>query len=256
MKKQMNNSSAPSSVRRKATTRIVLGVAAVTFVSSAILLGILSASSLGFPTAAGVFMVSALLALAIAPTVHWLVYLPARRAECDESSEDISSLTVIDPLTHVMNRRGITMGVLEAMAQAERYNTPLSVAMVDVDHFQRINDDFGNQTGDKVLADLASVLADSLRMPDKVGRYGGEEFMVIMPHTALVQARKIAERLRAAVHNTKFSADGKRAGLTVSVGVTQYAKGADLELLLSRANAAVEDAKRGNGNRVSAAKGR
>lgn len=240
----------------RATTRIVLGVAAVTFVSSAIILGVLSAAGYGFSSAASVFLVAALLALAIAPSAHWLVYQPARRAEFDGPAEDMSAVTVTDSLTHVLNRRGITMGVLEAMAQAERYNTPLSVAMVDVDHFQRINDEFGDTIGDKVLADLAGVLADCLRMPDKVGRYAGEEFMVVLPHTPLPQARKIAERVRASVAGAKLSANGKRAALTVSIGVTQYAKGADLELLLSRANAAVEEAKREKGNRVVAKKGR
>jgi diguanylate cyclase (GGDEF)-like protein len=238
------------------TVRIVAGIAAVTFVSAAILLSVMSALGYGIRSVPAALLAAALLAAAIAPSVHWLVFLPARRAGTDEPAEDLSAVTVTDPLTHVMNRRGITMGVLEAMAQAERYNTPLSVAMVDVDHFQRINDEFGNRAGDKMLADLAAVLADSLRMPDKVGRYEGEEFMVVLPHTPLAEARKIAERIRANVASAKLSANGKRTALTVSIGVTQYAKGADLELLWSRAAAAVAEAKRDKGNRVVAKKGR
>lgn len=251
----MQKSRKTSSATR-ATARIVLGVAAVTFVSSAILLGVLSSTGFGFTSAGQVFLIAALLALAVAPTAHWLVYVPTRRAEYDDPAPDMSADTVTDPLTHVLNRRGVTMGVLEAMAQAERYNTPLSVAMVDVDHFQRVNDEHGNRTGDKVLADLAAVLADTLRMPDKVGRYSGEEFLLVLPHTPLTQAKKIAERVRAGVANAKLNANGKRTALTVSIGVTQYAKGADLELLLSRANAAVEEAKRDDGNRVIAKKAR
>jgi diguanylate cyclase len=244
------------SATTRATTRIVLGVAAVVFVSAALLLGVFSGFGVGLTSAGAVSFAAALLALAIAPSAHWLVYLPARRAEVDAPGPEMSTLAITDPLTQVMNRRGITMGVLEAMAQAERYNTPLSVAMVDIDHFQRINDQFGESAGDKVLADLAGVLADSLRMPDKVGRYEGEEFMVVLPHTPLTQAKKIAERIRANVANAKLSAGGKRTALTVSIGVTQYAKGADLELLWSRANAAVQEAKRDDGNRVVAKKGR
>ena len=247
MQKQSKNS--PS-------LRIVAGVAAVTFVSAAVLLGIMSGLGYGIQSVPAALLAAVLLAVAIAPSVYWLVFLPARRAGADEPAADLSAVTVTDPLTHVMNRRGITMGVLEAMAQAERYNTPLSVAMVDIDHFQRINDEFGNQVGDKMLADLAAVLADSLRMPDKVGRYEGEEFMVVLPHTPLAEARKIAERIRANVANAKLSANGKRTALTVSIGVTQYAKGADLELLWSRAAAAVAEAKRDDGNRVVAKKGR
>jgi diguanylate cyclase (GGDEF)-like protein len=239
---------------RMTTIRVVLGAAAVTFLSSAVLLGVLSAMGAQLADAAAVFMVAALLTLAIVPSVHWLVYAPAPQSQYEEAPEDMSAVTVTDSLTHIMNRRGITMGVLEAMAQAERYNTKLSIAMVDVDGFKRINQEFGERSGDKALTDLAAVLADSLRMPDKVGRYGGEEFMVVLPHTGLVAARKIAERIRANVANAKFNVNGKRASLTVSIGITQYVKGADLELLLSRANAAVEEAKRDDGNRVIASK--
>lgn len=248
------SSKTPSATR--AAARVMLGVAAVVFVSAVLLLGVSSAAGYGFTGAGQVALAAALLALAAAPTVYWLVYLPVRANAGDDPSEDISAVSVTDPLTQVMNRRGITMGVLEAMAQAERYNTPLSVAMVDVDHFQRVNDEFGNAAGDKILADVAGVLADCLRMPDKVGRYGGEEFMLVLPHTPLTQAKKIAERVRASVAGAKLSVNGRRTALTVSVGVTQYAKGADLELLLSRANAAVEEAKREDGNRVIAKKGR
>jgi diguanylate cyclase (GGDEF)-like protein len=251
MQKQSNRSPV-----RLSTMRIMLGAAAVTFLSSAVLLGVMSAIGTALTSAAAVFMVAGLLTLAIVPSVHWLVYAPAPQGQYEEAPEDMSADTVTDPMTHVMNRRGITMGVLEAMAQAERYNTTLSVAMVDIDHFKRVNQEFGARAGDKVLADLAAVLADSLRMPDKVGRYGGEEFMVVLPHTALAPARKIAERIRANVANAKLSVNGKRVNLTVSIGVTQYVKGADLELLLSRANAAVEEAKRDDGNKVVAKKGR
>lgn len=251
MQKQTNRSPL-----RLTTTRVVLGAAAVTFLSSAVMLGVLSALGASLASAAAVFMIAALLTFTIVPSVHWLVYAPAPQVQYDEAPEDMSAVTVTDPLTRILNRRGITMGVLEAMAQAERYNTKLSIAMVDIDRFKRINDEFGERTGDKVLADVAAVLADSLRMPDKVGRYGGEEFMVVLPHTGLTAAREIAERIRANVANAKLSANGKRASLTVSIGVTQYAKGADLELLLSRANAAVEEAKRDKGNRVVAQKGR
>jgi len=237
---------------RMTTLRVVLGAAAVTFLSSAILLGVLSTLGVALASAAAVFLVALLLTLAIVPSVHWLVYAPAPHGQYEEPPADMSADTVTDPLTHILNRRGITMGVLEAMAQAERYNTKLSIAMVDIDRFKRVNEDFGEKSGDKVLADVAAVMADSLRMPDKVGRYAGEEFMVVLPHTGLAAARKIAERIRSNVANAKLSVNGKRASLTVSIGVTQYAKGADLELLLSRANAAVEEAKRDKGNRVVA----
>ncbi len=237
--------------------KVILGIAAIVFISAVVLLGVLNGLGVESRTAPVAVLTSVLLAVVAAPSVYWLVCSAMlREGHGVESAEEMSVLTVTDPLTHVMNRRGITMGVLEAMAQAERYNTALSVAMVDMDHLQRVNDQFGRSVGDKVLADVAGVLADTLRMPDKVGRYGGEEFLLVLPHTGLTQARKIAERIRGAVGNAKLSANGKRVGLTVSIGVTQYTKGKDLEHILSRANGAVMEAKRDGGNRVVAKKSR
>jgi len=230
----------------------LFGIAAVVFVSAAILLGVLNGFDIEARGLWAILLTSALLAVVAAPSVFWLV-CGARACRDTEAAQEESALSITDPLTHVMNRRGITMGVLEAMAQAERYNTPLAVAMVNVDGFQRVNVELGKLAGDKVLAELASVLADTLRMPDKVGRYGGDEFLVVLPHTGLAPAKKIAERLRAAVHNAKLGA-GKRVALTVSVGVTQYSKGGDLEHLLSRALASVKEAKHGGGDRVVAKK--
>lgn len=246
MKKKNDNGSALSTA--------LLGSAAIVFVCSGILFSVLNSLDVLTYGASDIILISVLLAIVLAPAVYGF-YRVAGIGFGVEPTEDMSALTVTDKLTHVMNRRGITMGVLEAMAQAERYNTPLSIATVDIDHFQRVNDELGKEAGDKVLADLAGVLADTLRMPDKVGRYGGEEFLVVLPHTSLTQARKIAERVCSAVGNSKLG-NGKRVNLTVSVGVTQYTKGADLEHLLTRANAAVQEAKRDGGNRVVARKNR
>lgn len=167
---------------------------------------------------------------------------------------ETSQLAITDTLTRIMNRRGITVSLLDAMAQAERYDTPLSVAMGDIDLFKRINETHGHQAGDKVLAHIASVFSDSLRMPDKVGRYGGEEFLVIFPHTGLAQARKIAERIRNAVQRSKLDVNRNKIQVTVSLGVTQFQKGEDLEQLLSRVDKAVMQAKAGGRNLVAAQK--
>jgi diguanylate cyclase (GGDEF)-like protein len=242
------------SKRGNGTVKVLSGIAAIVFVSAAILLGVLSALDIETRGAPAILLTAALLAAAAAPSVYWL--LRARADSAVETAHDMSALTVTDALTRLMNRRGITMGVLEAMAQAERYNTPLSVAKIDIDGFERVNRELGKPAGDKVLADVASILADTLRMPDKVGRCDGEEFLAVLPHTALTPAKKIADRLRNAVHGAKLGASGKRVNLTVSVGVTQYTKGADLEHLLSRTDAAVNEAKRSGGNRVVSKKSR
>jgi diguanylate cyclase (GGDEF)-like protein len=197
--------------------------------------------------------VALVIALLSAPLLYWLQTMLTHHADETALSMDaLSPLTTMDPLTQLMNRRGITMNILEAMAQAARYNVPLSIAMVDVDGFQRVNDEFGHPAGDKVLAEVAGSMAEALRMPDKIGRFDGEEFLAVLPHTPLASARKIGERLRAVAAGTKPSVGGKRIALTVSVGVTLYAKGDDLEQLLSRSQAAVREAKRDDGNRVVA----
>lgn len=202
---------------------------------------------------------AAALALLIAPPIYWLVLSPIhreyqKRLKAETRADDLSQLAITDALTSIMNRRGITMALLDAMAQAERYNTPLSIAMADVDHFKLVNDQYGHKTGDRVLIQVAGVMAEVLRMPDKTGRYGGEEFLLVLPHTTLIQGRKIAERLRIGVGKIKPAVGSKALSLTISVGVTQFRKGEDLEQFLSRVDQALYDAKGAGRNRVAVRK--
>ncbi|HLD14490.1 MAG TPA: GGDEF domain-containing protein [Burkholderiales bacterium] len=196
-----------------------------------------------------------LLAVVVAPPVYWLVLAPLRREyekrlAAESTVENLGKLVVTDPLTRIMNRRGITVALLDAMAQSGRYNAPLCVAMADIDHFKSTNDTYGHQTGDRVLTEIAGILSDTLRMPDKVGRYGGEEFLIILPHTTLVGGRKIAERLRMAVNRWRFEIADKKLKLTISLGITQARKGEDLEQLLARVDQALYAAKNGGRNLV------
>ena len=154
----------------------------------------------------------------MAPPTYWLVLIPLRREyekrlAAESAVENLSKLAITDALTRIMNRRGITVALLDAMAQSERYNAPLCVAMADIDHFKPVNDTHGHAAGDRVLTEIAGIFSDTLRMPDKVGRYGGEEFLIILPHTTLAGGRKIAERLRAAVSRWQFGIDGKKLKL-------------------------------------------
>ena len=205
------------------------------------------------------FLDAAALAFVVAPPIYWLVLKPLQRehekllrAESDVAA--LNRLTITDVLTQIMNRRGITVGLLDAMAQAERYATPLTIAMVDIDFFKKVNDSHGHEAGDKVLKEVASILADALRMPDKVGRYGGEEFLIVFTHTTLAQARKIADRIRASLGKYEFDIGTKKINLTISLGIVQYKKGEDLEQLLSRVDKAMYAAKSGGRNMVVAHK--
>ena len=202
-----------------------------------------------------------LLALITAPPIYWLVLSPIRneyirRLRGEGDDEDLSRMAITDPLTRIMNRRGITVSLLDAMAQSERYRTPLTVAMADIDLLKEINASYSRGAGDRVLKDVAGVMADALRMPDKVGRYGGEEFLIVLPHTSLAQGKKIVDRIRTSVSKWDFDVGSKKIRLTISIGVTQYKDGEDLEQLMSHASSALQQAKQGGRNKVVASKNR
>ena len=234
----------------------VLAIVAITFCIE--LLIMVSLVSLGYVMVPGgvIFADAALLATLSALPIYLLVLRPIRREyekrlQAEGLAENMSRLAITDTLTRIMNRRGITVGLLDAMAQSERYDTPLSVAMADIDHFKSVNDTHGHEAGDKILTGIADVLAEALRMPDKVGRYGGEEFLIIFPHTDLVQSRQIAERIRRTVESTAFDIGNKTLQLTLSIGLAQFQMGEDLERLISRVDRTLYDAKQQGRNRVT-----
>lgn len=196
-----------------------------------------------------------LLSLLMAPAIYWIVITPLkreyeRRLRMESHAAELGQLAITDALTRTRNRRGITISLLEAMAHAERYGHPLSVAMVDIDHFKNVNDSHGHKAGDRALEGVAGILAETVRVPDKVGRYGGEEFLLVFPETGLEQARKIAERVRTAVGNAAFDIGDKKIKLTVSIGITAFVKSEDLEQLLSRADRALYEAKQAGRDRI------
>jgi diguanylate cyclase (GGDEF)-like protein len=239
--------------------KAVFAIVSIAFVGELIIMLVLNATGMPADPVAAALLDAALLSVLLAAPVYWLVLRPLRREyekrrEVEQIGAELTRLAITDSLTRIMNRRGITVSLLDAMAQAERYNTPLSVAMGDIDHFKRVNDTHGHEAGDKVLAQIAAALSEALRMPDKVGRYGGEEFLVIFPHTTLVQARKIAERMRGEVQKSEIDLGTARVKATISLGVTQFQRGEDLEQLLSRADAALYQAKTDGRNLVVAQK--
>lgn len=129
-------------------------------------------------------------------------------------------LATIDPLTGILNRQTLLTRLDEELARAMRYRRPLSVILVDIDHFKRLNDTHGHDAGDRVLRDLAQQLSTGVRAVDIVGRYGGEEFLLILPETDADAAAAIAEKLRWVVgsHEVRL-ADGHTATVTLSAGV-------------------------------------
>jgi diguanylate cyclase (GGDEF)-like protein len=132
----------------------------------------------------------------------------------------ISGLT--DPLTGLHNRRYLDRRLNEELSRASRYNQPLSCLFIDADHFKQINDNHGHQAGDQALRELADRIRSQLRASDVATRYGGEEFALLLPQTAISEALLLAERIRLEVAGSPIELDGgKQLNLTVSIGVSE-----------------------------------
>lgn len=163
-------------------------------------------------------------------------------------------LASFDPLTGLPNRRYF-MDLCEVEhRRAGRYGHAVSIALFDVDHFKRINDEHGHDAGDAVLEALSKLCGETIRSHDIVCRYGGEEFAILMPHTGLHQAMCIADRLRALVSDHRVIIEDMEISFTISVGVTPLRIGAETPGdALSRADKALYDAKARGRNRVISA---
>lgn len=147
---------------------------------------------------------------------------------------------ITDPLTRVHNRRYLDRRLGVEIARARRYHTPLSILLLDIDHFKALNDRYGHQAGDQVLGQLAREISSTVRAADVVGRYGGEEFLIIAPNTPLPDALWLAERLREAIAARRFSAVDMEGELqeirvTASIGVAALEKGMNEAQQLIRA---------------------
>lgn len=160
-------------------------------------------------------------------------------------------LAMTDDLTGLPNRRQILEYLERCRVEAAERGAPLALIAFDVDHFKRINDRFGHGGGDRVLASVAQRVASGLRADDRVGRIGGEEFLVVLPSTALVEAEVIAERLRGVVESARLDGAAEDARFSASFGVVEStAEDRDSESLLKRADDALYRAKREGRNRV------
>jgi two-component system cell cycle response regulator len=159
-----------------------------------------------------------------------------------------------DPLTGVLNRRAILDHLRKELARARRENGTLSVGMCDIDHFKTVNDTWGHMTGDSVLVAFSRCLLAGLREYDDVGRYGGEEFLVIAVGSKGEGGESLYERLRAGVAASRIETEGKTVSITVSIGVAPGTGQSTVDSLLAAADAALYRAKADGRNRVVYAK--
>ena len=178
----------------------------------------------------------------------------------DRADENNRVLAALDPLTGVANRRSLIAALDRDMARAQRMREPMALMMVDIDHFKDVNDQYGHPAGDRVLCSVVNVLRQRVRAQDLVGRYGGEEFMVLLPDTGLTGAQQLARALCKAVEESRCPADGVPGpgiAVTVSIGVFggRLESGDSWDMLIAAADRALYQAKNNGRNRVEVATG-
>lgn len=175
----------------------------------------------------------------------------ARTRELEEANRRLEELAYTDPLTGALNRRSFMEGAAREVERARRYQRPLSVVMFDLDHFKSLNDTYGHLAGDDVLRTVVARTRQVLRDSDILGRYGGEEFAILLPETPKELARQVAERLRQAMAAQPMIADGSAVAVTISLGVSELDPSEDaIGNTLRRADDAMYDAKESGRDRV------
>jgi len=173
--------------------------------------------------------------------------LQRTRAELAEKNKELEQLAIRDKLTGLYNRRKLDESFAQEIVRAERYGRPLSFILLDIDHFKLVNDTHGHPVGDSVLIQTAEQLQSALRTSDILGRWGGEEFLIICPETELDVAVNLAERLRQKYEQCDFPSAGV---LTASFGVAAHHKGLLANNVLSSVDEALYRAKNSGRNRV------
>ncbi|RON59905.1 GGDEF domain-containing protein [Pseudomonas fluorescens] len=167
-----------------------------------------------------------------------------------EHLEEQRQKALIDPLTGLPNRAAWSERLEHEIKQWQQHGNTLSLAMLDLDHFKRINDNYGHLAGDKVLKIIATVLRKRLRGSDFIARFGGEEFVLLLPATPPAVGAKLLETLRAAIEACPFHFKGERVTITISMGLASFKPGEHSDLVLKRADQALYRAKNAGRNRV------
>jgi diguanylate cyclase len=176
--------------------------------------------------------------------------LTERVSELETEMRRLSDEVSTDQLTQIANRRGLLQAFDVERGRLERSGATLSVGLLDIDNFKRLNDELGHGAGDEALKALAAVVSKTLRPTDQVARYGGEEFVVLLPETPVEEGQQILTRLQRALTGGLFMHEQKQVFVTFSAGVTAYRPGEGIEATLERADQALYQAKRTGKNRT------
>ncbi len=234
-----------SRIANTVTPALVVRLGVISF-AGAIVAFAVGASGSGAPAWWAPFGITVLVAAGVAALTYAWVLRPLARHGADTSRAD-----ELDELTQTLSRHGITVKLFEFMALADRYGNRLSVAIVGIDHLQDLVGEYGEDARDSALQTITEVLTETIRMPDRIGRYDDDKFLAILPETNMNGACQIAERIRSAVSVTDIGVSARRkVRLTVSIGVTMFRRGEDVNQLLTRVNRILEQAKTQGRNRV------
>ncbi|NOQ51354.1 MAG: diguanylate cyclase [Desulfuromonadaceae bacterium] len=184
--------------------------------------------------------------------VHVHMQLKTLQDELRRSNQLLLELAQTDPLTRLYNRRYLYEKLTAELNRCYRGTSPISLIMADIDHFKRVNDQYGHQVGDEVLVKISDLLQEKLRTYDLAARYGGEEFCLVLPETDLEAAQNIAERIRQRVESLPLAPPMGRDKLTMSFGVAAYDGTYDgtIDELIRAADDALYEAKNGGRNQV------
>ncbi len=168
-----------------------------------------------------------------------------------QRTKDLERIAQTDELTGLLNRGGLVDRISSEIDRSKRYNRSLSLLMIDLDHFKLVNDNHGHPVGDSVLSELATILTKVCRSSDGIGRYGGEEFIIVLPEADMKKAEDLAERIRIAVMNNKFcKSTSLNLELTCSIGVAALQNNQTLPELLKMIDEILYNAKSSGRNRV------
>jgi diguanylate cyclase (GGDEF)-like protein len=186
---------------------------------------------------------------------RWLALAIRERGQAEQRASDLETLAAVDFLTGVYNRRHFETLARAELARCQRYMRPLSVMMIDIDHFKTVNDQLGHAVGDRVLKSVADLCRATKRETDILARVGGEEFAIMLPETTEAATIQFAERLRRLAHDCTVTANDEEIPVTISIGIAGASiRTSGIESLMRDADQALYQAKRSGRDRIAVAR--
>jgi diguanylate cyclase (GGDEF)-like protein/PAS domain S-box-containing protein len=168
-----------------------------------------------------------------------------------EKVEELEKMALLDPITRIGNRRYGDLNLTARLNELERYDWPFGVLFMDIDYFKKVNDLYGHDVGDRILRIVATTMINGLRSSDVVSRWGGEEFVALVPQVDMEHLKNVAEKIRLLVEKSSISVEGKNIEVTISIGATLARKDDTAETLIKRADELMCKSKSEGRNRLS-----